>query len=230
MSNKNLKFISENSSPIKVLEMHTLKKNLIISLYSIVAPLILIGIVILAIGDSALFILINWDLANPLLDFTCAYLLPALFLILYIATLLSLYRTKNHRVIAVGATSLLNGPLSYVVGSLIKRLIMRPRPLDTLSSVRIVGIWHTSSFSLPSTTTMLVFGLTLPIFFDDSRRGALLLALSYFIGLSVIYTGFHFPLDVAAGILLSLAITLFTVKMEGVLSRTFQKLGFQAEK
>ncbi len=45
---------------------------------------------------------------------------------------------------------------------------------------------------------MLVFGLTFPILFDKPKLGAPLVMLSFLIGFSVVYLGFHFPGDVIA--------------------------------
>ena len=67
-----------------------------------------------------------------------------------------------------------------------------------------------SPFSFPSTTAMFAFGLALPIMFEKPRYGAVLVGAAYFIGFSVVYLGFHFPLDVVAGAVLSLNISLLT--------------------
>ena len=193
----------------------TLRKCDLAQTSLVIAPLIFLLLADLSIGDYGLFTIINQKLSNPILDLTCAYLAPALFAVFYLITLTLLYSSKDKEDASYGVVSLVNGPLSYGVGSMIKILIARPRPLEVLDGVRIIGIWHTSTYSFPSTTTMLVFGFTLPILFKGSRYGFVLTALSYLIGFSVVYTGYHFPSDVVAGVLLSIPITAFTTTVKG---------------
>jgi len=178
---------------------------------SILAPLILLLLADLLVGDYRLFTSINIELSNFILDFTCIYLTPTLFTTFYFLALAVLYTSKNEDDKFYGAISLVNGSVSYGVGSAIKVLVARPRPFQILDGVRIIGVWHTSTYSFPSTTTMLVFGLTLPILFRKSKYGFILAALSYLVGFSVIYTGYHFPSDVIAGILLSAPVAVFTI-------------------
>jgi len=179
---------------------------------SVLAPSVLLLITDLVIGDYRLFKLINQDITNPVLDFACTYVSPALFSVFYVLTLVALFFSLNSMSKATGIVSITNGALSYAIGSLIKLLVQRPRPellatARVISEARIIGFWHTSDFSFPSTTMMLAFGLTLPVLLEKRRIGTILAAFSYFIGFAVVYTGFHFPLDVAAGALFSSFIT-----------------------
>lgn len=170
----------------------------------------------LIIGDHELFKLINQRIANSILDVACIYASPVLFSIFYLFALVRLYVSHRTTVISSGAISLITGPLCYLIGSVVKLLVKRPRPFTVLQGVRVIGPWETGSFSFPSTTTMLAFGFTIPILllFKNRVHGIALSVLSYFIGFSVIYAGFHFPADVAAGILISLAIALCTTRLQ----------------
>jgi len=193
-----------------------LKKNLsIASLLIILIPSIAIVLTDLIIGDYDLFKFINQRIANSILDVACIHASPVLFSIFYLFTLVRLY--VSHRTIAISssAISFITGPLCYLIGSIVKLLVKRPRPFNVLPGVRVIGPWETGSFSFPSTTTMLAFGFAIPILlvFRNHVDGIVLSFLSYFIGFSVIYTGFHFPADVVAGILISLAIALCTTRL-----------------
>ena len=173
----------------------------------------------LIIGDYELFTLVNSGFSNLVLDVACVYVSPILFFMFYLITLVTLYVSHRSSHLACGVISLATGLVSYGIGSLMKLLVQRPRPFNVLQHVRVIGPWETGSFSFPSTTTMLAFGLALPILFLFEKRhfGVLLLVLSYFMGFSVIYAGFHFPADVAAGILSSLGIAACTSKLRGTL-------------
>lgn len=185
------------------------------TILGVLAPSVLLLITDLAIGDYRLFKLINQDITNPLLDFACTYVSPVLFSVLYVLTLVALFFSLNSTSKATGIMSIANGALSYAIGSLIKLLVQRPRPellaaARVISEARVIGFWHTTAFSFPSTTMMLAIGLSLPVLLKKRRVGTILAVFSYFIGFAVVYTGFHFPLDVAAGALFSTFITFLT--------------------
>jgi len=188
------------------------------------APLALLSIAVFIVGDVELFKIVNQGLISPTLDFACVYLSPILFSFSYVLVVVALYLALNVLSKATAILSIANGVLSYGVGSLIKMLIERPRPevlaaARVIAEARIIGLWHTSTFSFPSTLTMLAFGLSLPILLQKRRSGVILVALSYFMGFAVIYTGFHFPLDVAAGIFFSLGLTFCTSLLRNPLAR-----------
>jgi len=185
------------------------------TILGVLAPSVLLLITDFAIGDYGLFKLINQDIANPVLDFACTYVSPVLFSVFYVLTLVALFFSLNSMSKATGIVSIANGALSYTIGSLIKLLVQRPRPellaaARVISEARVIGFWHTTAFSFPSTTMMLAFGLSLPVLLEKRRVGTILAVFSYFIGFAVVYTGFHFPLDVAAGAFFSAFITFLT--------------------
>jgi len=203
-----------------------LKDRRLPTILGVLTPLLLLLISDFIMGDEKLFELLNKGFVNPALDFACVYMSPVLFSIFYVLTSVALFFSVNETSTATGILSITNGVLSYGIGSLIKLLVQRPRPelaARVISEARIIGFWHTTTFSFPSTTTMLAFGLTLPILLEKRRIGAILVALSYFMGFAVIYTGFHFPLDVAAGIVLSSAITFCTNWLKKPLARFIKK-------
>jgi membrane-associated phospholipid phosphatase len=122
------------------------------------------------IGDTDLFLLINQRIANTFLDVASAYGSPVLFGMLYFFILAKLCLSGKTDNIATAIISIVTGGLSYALGSLIKLLFVRPRPFDTLQTVRVIGPWETGGFSFPSTTTMLAFGLAIPILMLYERR------------------------------------------------------------
>ena len=195
-------------------------------LFVAVVPSFFLLLVVHVVGDYGLFVFINREIINSVLDVACAYASPVFFFVFYFFTLVKLFVSKRSMSMAGEAISLVTGPLSYGVGSFMKLLFERPRPFEVLIGVRVIGPWDTSSFSFPSTTTMLVFGFSLPILllFEKRWYGAILSLLSYFIGFSVVYTGFHFPADVAAGTLFSVGIALCTSRMNGLIVKFLGKL------
>jgi len=63
----------------------------------------------------------------------------------------------------------------------------------------------------------LAFGLAVPFILKNKKSGTLLLILSSLVGFSVVYTGFHFPLDAIGGAFLSIGISF-------LVDRVFEKV------
>lgn len=168
--------------------------------------LILLFLVIfdLMFGDRELFLFINRGLASPILDFIFLKILIPVFFLLPAVPFLTLFLKKYRK---LGFVSLISGPLFYIIGNILKFLFSQPRPFDVLDA-RVIGSFHTSPLSFPSTTTMLAFGFALPIFLREKKVGFPLLILAFLVGISVIYTGFHFPKDVLAGAFFALLLAL----------------------
>jgi len=188
-------------------------------------PIILADI---AIGDLRLFTLINRGMANPILDVLCGYFSAALFISTAIISLIIQFFSSNEKEsrlnsLATGLLAIISAFAAYYIGSLLKLTFRRPRPSEVLDA-RIVGLLHTSTFSFPSTTTMFVFGFSLPILYERPKAGLILTFEALFVGFSVMYAGFHYPSDVAAGILLSTGLTIILNYTKRIfLARIMQK-------
>jgi len=159
--------------------------------------------------NNQIFLFINQEMANPTLDFIVLKILTPLFLLLGIIPFLMLFFKKYRN---LGAFSLISGALFYGIGHLLKILFAFPRPYDVLSA-RTIGPWHISEFSFPSSTTMLAFGLALPFLIKKSKFRYFFLTLAFLVGFVVIYTGFHFPRDVLAGIFFAILIVFLLKKI-----------------
>ena len=150
--------------------------------------------------NSKIFFFLNQKIANFILDSFVLFVLIPLCLLFVLVPVYFFFRGKKFLAIY----ALFCGFFLYWFGhSILKPIFKIPRPMVLFSNVRVVGPWHTSPYSFPSTTTMLVFGFALPIFFNQRRIGKFLLILAFLVAFSLIYCGFHTPLDVLAGILLS---------------------------
>jgi membrane-associated phospholipid phosphatase len=201
------------------------KKSWVVAVGIIIVPSVFLALLDVITGDTELFLLTNHRIANPFLDVACAYGSPVFFSMFYILILARLCLSRKTDHIATAIISIVTGALSYALGSLMKLLFMRPRPFDTLQTVRVIGPWETGGFSFPSTTTMLAFGFAIPILmlYEGRRYGIILSFFSFFIGFSVVYAGFHFPADIVAGILFSLSVAVGTIEISNSANEFFQK-------
>lgn len=161
--------------------------------------------------NEKLFIFINQKMANPILDKIVLFILICFFSLLILIPFWLLVSKKKT---FLALYSLFCGFFLYWFGhSILKPIFDVPRPFNLIEETRILGPWHPSPYSFPSTTTMLVFGIAFPIFFRNKKLGSLFLVLSSLVGFSLIYTGFHTPLDVFGGIFFSFCFVFFLEKI-----------------
>lgn len=72
---------------------------------------------------------------------------------------------------------------------------------------------------------MLAFGFALPILFENPKLGLPLIILAFSLGFSIMYIGYHYPTDVIAGALFSIAMTLFRDEMKPIIARMLARYG-----
>jgi len=166
--------------------------------------------------DIWTFHLINHGMANPLFDVFMPALTHQGYLLFIPLVLYALYtgsRTRTpagrkHVVTAFAAivVAALAVPLADALCDQLKLLLARPRPCQTLESVRLL-VRCPPSFSLPSSHAATSFAgalpltlLTRPFLLLPWRLAPLLVAAT--VAFSRPYLGVHYPSDILAGALL----------------------------
>ena len=131
--------------------------------------------------------------------------------IVWILTALVFIATKKYRIegIAILATLVLNLLISNVI---LKQLIARVRPCDINTAVELL-IPRPTDYSFPSGHTSSSFAAGIVIFFKDKLIGSFALILAAAIAFSRLYLYVHYPSDVVAGIIIGIAIGIFTRKL-----------------
>ena len=193
-----------------------MEKNLRKYLLFLLTIFLLLLLSVLLIGNNELFLFINQKMASPVLDFLVLEILMPIFFLL---GLIPLFMMAFRKYRSLAFFSLFSGPFCYIAGRFIKLIFKAPRPF-TILSARIIGPWHASQLSFPSTTTMLAFGFALPFLVEKEMKWSFFfLSLALLVGFSVIYTGFHFPGDVLAGIFFSTVIVFLLNKSKNLCLR-----------
>ena len=108
------------------------------------------------------------------------------------------FRLGNVRLRRAGYAGLIAIAGAGVVTALLKRIWERPRPLLTMTDVRTAGE-HFLANSFPSGHTASAFAFALAVSAVYPKTRPYLLTLAFVIGLSRIYLGSHFPVDVVFG-------------------------------
>ncbi len=97
--------------------------------------------------------------------------------------------------------------LALLVGYITKDLFYHPRPFAMGIGYDLVRDDNSSSF--PSNHTVAMFALSTSLMLTNKRLiGIFSLILAFLVGISRVYIGVHFPLDILGGILYGVTLTL----------------------
>lgn len=106
-------------------------------------------------------------------------------------------QSNNRRAVLVGA---LSAALANILLKMVNLFYYRPRPFDTYE-VNLLFYRPTDS-SLPSNAAALGFSVAAGVWFYQPRWGRVLFGIAAIFGLSRIFGGLHYPLDVITGAIL----------------------------
>lgn len=172
--------------------------------------------------DQWLFTLINGQAGRwPWLDGPARLILNDYFVPTVLAlSLLALWfepagRPQQNRQAVLTAS--LSAALVNVIVKMMNLLYFRPRPFAS-QTVHLL-FYHPTDSSFPSNAAALGFAIAAGVWFHNRRWGWGLLLLAGLFGLSRIFGGVHYPLDVAAGALLGWGSAWLIQRQTGLLGR-----------
>lgn len=158
--------------------------------------------------DHSLFLWINsW--AGKFISLDILGIFCADFLIFAIPLIIIFFYFFNRRdrlvpvllkiILAMALAYLISYLLNYVLGV----FFLRRRPFVIYSAIYQLSKFLASpqDFSFPSDHTAAAFVAALIVFMDWRKFGLILLVLSLLVGVSRIFIGVHYPLDILGGIL-----------------------------
>lgn len=138
--------------------------------------------------------------------FFAVYALPVFFAVVLILAI------KNSRVVILVA---LSSGIVYVLNLLIGYFAMRHRPFVDHEVNKLVEKVATSK-SFPSDHAALAFVIASLLSFFYPRWSRAFYVWAFLIALSRIFVGVHYPLDVAAGIIIGIAVALAVRRCMGI--------------
>ncbi|MFF2755760.1 phosphatase PAP2 family protein [Psychrobacillus sp. NPDC058041] len=176
--------------------------------------------------DFQLFELINQFAGkNNLLDQT-VILFSKYGLILLGLALLWLWFTKtgdkqeNRKIVLLAFTIAV---IALGIDKLIEITYFRPRPFVNHAVTLLVQKSNLDP-SFPSNHSAGSFALAFAIFWKRKKMGTMLLTFAFFMAISRIYLGVHYPLDVMAGAIIALAVTYMVLWQQRLLEPIYKFL------
>jgi len=139
---------------------------------------------------------------SKLLDFIGVFFAEYLLWII-VGILVILFLIKKTRLmIIITGISIIFG--RYIIAEIIKRLYSSPRPYLILDNVKKLISENHDYQSFPSGHTVIFFALATAIYFFNKKWGIVCFVLAILVGLSRIYVGVHWPIDIAAGAMIGI--------------------------
>lgn len=106
---------------------------------------------------------------------------------------------------------LISLPVLILLIKFIHLFYFEPRPYITNGILPLIS--HTNAdASFPSRHTSIAFIMALPYFYYKSRWATILILLATWVGISRIYVGVHYPLDIIGGVLVGIFSNLISLK------------------
>lgn len=139
---------------------------------------------------------------NPVLDSTMMFAAKYIIYIfgVYLAYIWLVRNRYRQEVLFTGYAAL----FGLGINLLITQFYFHPRPFMIPTGTLLIAHAYESSFPSDHATIMFSISLMLLAFRDLSRTGAMFLMFSCVSGLARVYSGLHFPIDIAGSFLVAL--------------------------
>ncbi|VEF48253.1 phosphoesterase PA-phosphatase-like protein [Bacillus freudenreichii] len=155
---------------------------------------------------------------------------PVLFGLVFVWLWLSKsgHPIKNRKIVLYALTITI---IVLGINKLIELMYFRPRPFVTYA-VNLLSDKESSDPSFPSNHSAGAFAIAIALYWHRKKVGSVLLIMAFFMALSRIYIGVHYPLDVTAGAIIALIVTVAVISQRRLLDPLYQNLiqGFRRSK
>ena len=112
------------------------------------------------------------------------------------------------------------------INKVIELMYFRPRPFVSYA-VNLLSDKTSTDPSFPSNHSAGAFAMAWALFWHRRRIGCVLLIMAFFMALSRIYIGVHYPFDVTAGAIIALIVTAVLISQRRLLDPLYRNI-FQA--
>lgn len=164
--------------------------------------------------DVSLFYFINGTLANPVFDKVMPFITEVRnwYLVYVLLWFIILFNGGKYRIALAISMIVLAAITDQVSSSLLKNLVERMRPCDTLPNVHLL-VGCTGSYSFPSSHAVNNFAAAMFFGYFYKHLKWILFSVATIVALSRIFVGVHYPSDVIGGALIGVILGYLCVRI-----------------
>jgi len=141
--------------------------------------------------------------------------------LIYIVIIFIFYITYKGRVPERKALilTLISLPILIIIIKAIHLFFYEPRPFISLDIDPLIS--HQSDASFPSRHTAIMSAIAFAYLYCKSKWTPMLILFTLWVGLSRIYVGVHYPLDIVGGVLVGIVAAIVSLKLKDLLKLRF---------
>lgn len=167
------------------------------------------------------FLIFGLSSKNPLLDtfmiFGAEFVIYFTFVIIFFIAIKGGVKEKKSLIVA-----LISLPIVVLLIKFIHLFYFEPRPFVSQNITPLILYEQAASF--PSRHTTIMAAIAFVYLHYKSKWAPLFLFLTFWVGISRIYVGVHYPLDILGGLTVGLLATFISVKIKSFLKARFVSL------
>lgn len=148
----------------------------------------------------------QYDWLDAIMKFATNYAVPV-----FAVVLLAMWFAGNEFMKKTVVYSTISGIIGILVNYLIAKIYFEARPFVTYDDINVL-VEHASDASFPSDHTTGAIALAFAIALRNKKIGCIMMVFALLTGFSRIYVGNHYPGDVAAGIIIGIAVAFIVNK------------------
>lgn len=158
----------------------------------------------------------KYTLLDQLMVFGAEYLIYLAFILMFILALRGGVRERKVLLLA-----LISIPVTVVIIKAIHLFTFTPRPFVSHELLPLITYTREDA-SFPSRHTSLIAAIAFVYTYSRSRWSTLFLGFCIWIGISRIYVGVHYPIDILGGVGVGLSSLLVSLKLKKILKLAFK--------
>ena len=163
----------------------------------------------------------SWAGKSPLLDsamvFIARYSPHLIASVVFVNFVLGDERNKS-----LSITAAISGAFALLLNQIAALFYYSPRPF-LLYNVTLL-LPHSADSSFPSDHTALAFGVAATISAKNKMLGSFLILFSLLTGISRVYCGLHYPIDILGGMATGITSAALTLRIWGAITRNYLRL------
>lgn len=163
---------------------------------------------------SLFFLIFGASNKNPILDFLmifgAEYVIYLTFFMMFLFSIKGGVKEKKSLIL-----TLICLPIGVIIVKIIHLFIFQQRPFVTYDFLPLISQGVDASF--PSRHTLTMSLIAFPYVYFKSKWASFLLTLMFWVGISRVYVGVHYPLDILGGILVGILTLIIGLQVKKLL-------------